>query len=99
MDKKRIAREWLYFAALVLGGVFIIVPLIALAIHEGDVSVLTLVFRSFTDRHDPDYLTVWTIALSPYILTQLIRSIIWAVRALRENKFSLYSSLKLYQCP
>jgi len=77
MNKKTVAREWLYLlVGLVIG--FLVIPLLRDADHrrwfyEG-------LFGEFWQlRH-------WVWALAPYILFQISRATLWAVATVRRKE-------------
>jgi hypothetical protein len=83
MAKRILAREWLYFLGGLIVG-FVLVPfLLAVLLPEPGVGLfrdaMGLYKRLFNKREWGD----WLFVLAPYLLFQLIRSIVWATKAVR----------------
>ena len=78
MKKRVIAREWLLFVGLglVLGLLWPMALFSALGGSPGEF------FEALFD--DDEALAAWGVALAPYALVQLVRSVVWAVRLLRK---------------
>ena len=82
MTKKQVAKEWLYFLGCFCFGLLIF-P-----------SLLYLIFRLLSNKEDPqfffqfysvvvggsDALLAWSFVLAPYLIFQLVRSVIWGWR-------------------
>jgi hypothetical protein len=84
MNKKRIAKEWLYFLCGMLVG-FLVLPLILsfpFGYTMGDFYME--IFGLFLRNHITlPSICAWLVAVSPYLLFQLVRSIIWAYKTSR----------------
>ena len=79
MTKKQVAKEWLYFLGCFCFGLLIF-P-----------SLLYLIFRLLSNKEGPqfffqfysvvaggrDALLAWSFVLAPYLIFQLVRSVIW----------------------
>lgn len=78
MKKRVIAREWLLFVGLglVLG---LLWPKVLFSALGGSPGAF---YEALFD--DDDALAAWGVALAPYALVQLVRSVAWAVRVLRK---------------
>jgi len=70
--KARLAKEWLIFLPLFL------VTAVVLTLSFGEDYFEALFFDRVSDS-----VVAWLVTLAPYLLVQLIRSIIWAIRMLR----------------
>jgi len=69
--KARLAKEWLIFLPLFL------VTAVVLTLSFGEDYFEALFFDRVSDA-----VVAWLVTLAPYLLVQLIRSIIWAIRTL-----------------
>lgn len=79
MNKKRIANEWLLFLGGILFGV-VVWPLF-MPTYFGGFTILDSMFISFLfGRHAAK---AWLFVLAPYLIVQLIRSVIWAWKTSR----------------
>ncbi len=87
MTPKQIAREWLYL----LGGLFFsqifVLTLSLLTSDNGFIgdfySALFLPTKSY---HSPiEKIVAWVVTLAPYIIFQFVRSIVWAVKTIRQK--------------
>ena len=78
MKKRVIAREWLLFVGLglILGLLWPMAFYSALGESPGEF------YEALIDEDDA--LGAWGLALTPYALMQLVRSVVWAVRLLRK---------------
>jgi hypothetical protein len=87
MNKKRIAKEWLFFLGA-LGFGFSILPTILLLIlnPKPQLKDLANFYSALFNRSEAFH--AWLFALSPYFLLQLIRSIVWAIKAIRSSQFN-----------
>jgi hypothetical protein len=74
LTKKIVAREWLILLKLLAVGFLAIPYLISFA----DVGPDWWFYKALMNSRSPDFWGCWLVALGPYILVQLIRSIIWA---------------------
>jgi hypothetical protein len=91
VSRKRIAREWLYFVLGIAAGVLLVTlvgvmtekALIDHKIVRGLSSVWSGETTILGEFFGPSTLTPWLILFFPYLVFQLVRSIIWAVRVLR----------------
>jgi hypothetical protein len=80
MNQKTVAREWLLFTGLVSFGALVLIPMIAYGFYNDSGHVFDLYGAAlFGD----DASTGWRIALTPYLLVQVGRSIAWAIRRVR----------------
>ncbi len=94
--KKRLAKEWLTLVICLVIGV-LVPPLLALLVasavgmpadvswRDGIVEYLDLLAGLFPGSRAPldERFFTFAIVLGPYVIYQLVRSIIWAVKALR----------------
>ena len=83
MNKRLVAREWVYF----IGG--LVVGLLWPAVVEfaiGDPPASEIPRASYAEVLfiEPEPL-MWLLVLAPYLLFQLVRSVIWAARTLRDK--------------
>lgn len=89
MNKKRIAKEWLYFVGGFLFGFlgFFVVPFIIHIIFGVKLGEFYRdFFWSFFFQREygrGDILASWLVVWGPYILFQLVRSIVWAWRTVK----------------
>ena len=82
---KIVAREWLYFlGCLFIGTVPLPMAILVISSIPAD-EFLGHYCIFWKDLVRPEAEAFW-IAIGPYMLLQLIRSIIWAVRALRRTE-------------
>ena len=84
MIKKRLAKEWLYFLGCFLFGL-LIVPLLLLIIArlfiDHDNSNLSDFYSLLVAKGD--WLTAWLLVIGPYVIFQIIRSVIWAYKTVQ----------------
>ena len=78
MIKKIVAREWLYFLGFVVAG-FVVLPLPVVLI----VSPQERVSEFYKALFEGVWI-IWLIVIAPYLVFQLVRSVLWALRASRE---------------
>ena len=88
MNKKRIAREWLYFVgclAIGLIAVPFILSLIVIVSQPSEGERVGHFYHKFYEEmfsgHDVVFFLI--IVLGPYLLVQLIRSLVWAWKTVR----------------
>jgi hypothetical protein len=90
MNKKRIAKEWLFFFGA-LGFGLLILP-ISLILIFSPMSLIEALGNFYSSLFASDEglayplreaLQAWFLVLCPYFLLQLIRSILWAIKAIR----------------
>lgn len=81
MAKKIVAREWLYFLLFLCIGI-VIVPILLHLIFTGSVKGLGSFYLALIGQ-ETDSLFAWIITIGPYVLFQLIRSIVWAWKQLK----------------
>ena len=77
MNKKRVAKEWLYFLGAFYVGLLVL-PL-GEVFFRADYTLS--VYSVLVDKQVA--LIGWLIVLGPYILFQLVRSVIWAWKIAR----------------
>ena len=89
MNKRTVAREWLYFVGLWFFGIFALPPFVASILGKG--------MREFYIGEESFYfgligagglklaIVLWIYTLSPYLVVQFVRSIIKAVKTLRRG--------------
>jgi hypothetical protein len=92
MNKKRIAKEWLFFLGALGFGFLILPTTLFLFFHPkpllralGD--FYSVLFACDKSLYNPlkEAFHAWLFVLSPYFLLQLIRSILWAIKAIRSS--------------
>jgi len=78
MNKKTVAREWLYFLGFIIAALVVLpMPLmLILSPREGASGFYKALFEG--------YWIAWLIVIAPYLLFQLARSVLWALSELRE---------------
>ena len=83
MNKKRLAKEWLNFLGLLfIGGVGLPVLLAAIFAERARFwHQLGLNYAALVDKRE--FWTAWLLALGPYLLFQLARSVVWAWKTAR----------------
>ena len=81
LDKKTIAKEWIYLLICLFVGFFVI-PLILLMIND-DIGNIGQLYRELLNPKKDDLFIVCAIVFGPYFVFQLIRSIVWAIKQLR----------------
>ena len=86
MTPKQIAREWLYL----LGGLFfsqILVLTVSLSTSDkGSIDAFySALFLPVNSYHTKEKIGAWVLTLSPYILFQFLRSIVWALKTVRQK--------------
>ena len=94
MNKKRIAREWLYFVGCLAIGI-VAIPFILCLIFSpfgeegfGEVygGFYSNLWKSLLGGEDvavEDFAVAWLFVLGPYLLVQLLRSLVWAWKTVR----------------
>lgn len=83
-QKKSLAKEWLLLTGFVLFG-FTVLPAAIMGIGSGTLEGIEM-GRFYSGLVYGSYkLNTWLIALSPYVLCQLIRSLVWAAQTLRSD--------------
>ena len=82
VNKRIIAREWLYFLALFIIGLIIVPNILYLML--GEKATLNEFYDGLVDKNDA--LGGWAFVFAPYIITQIIRSIIWSINTLQKQK-------------
>ena len=82
MDKKRLAKEWLFFV-VALGFGLSILPIILIFALDPNPKMANLGEFYRLLFSGVESVLVWLFALSPYIVIQLVRSIIWAIKTIR----------------
>jgi hypothetical protein len=82
MNKQRVAKEWLYFLGCFFFG-FTVPSLPFLFFGEEIKGTSSFYSALFVGK---EKLIAWVFVLTPYLLFQLVRSVIWAVKAARESK-------------
>ena len=80
MNKKILAREWIYFLISLLIGLTII-PVLFVYLFAPNEKILNFYSALFSEV----FLVVWLMALSPYIIFLFIRSILWALKTLNQE--------------
>jgi hypothetical protein len=80
-SKRALAKEWLVLAAFLMIG-FTVVPAVIMAVFKGEVQMGLFYSELFSGSEKA---ITWLVALSPYILCQLIRSLAWAIRTVKSN--------------
>jgi hypothetical protein len=85
MNKKRVAKEWLYFLGCLLFGLLVL-PLLMFVLfgtfaHKSITEFFSEFFSALTGGRDA--LITWLFVLAPYLLFQLVRSVIWAYKTTR----------------
>ena len=78
MIKRRLAREWLYFLGFLLFGLFLLPALLTLVFpsRDGFADELGQFYEALGGEGDAEL--AWLVVFGPYLLIQLIRSVIWA---------------------
>jgi len=79
--KKIIAREWLYFLGCVLFGITVF-PAASLLLTGNKIRRMGRFYELLIGFNDT---VPWLFALSPYLLFQLVRSIIWAMKTAKQE--------------
>ena len=87
-DKEKLAKEWLIFICCFI--FMIIASPLLLSFSEGTFSLEAFIKHLFNLLEElffikiRDNIGAWLLVLFPYIIIQLIRSIMWAVRAIKK---------------
>jgi hypothetical protein len=83
MNKKRIAREWLYFLGGMVFGFIVLPVFLSIVFHLFSLNfgLSSFYFALVEDR--PALPLAWLLVLGPYLLFQLVRSVIWAYKSSR----------------
>jgi len=84
LKKKTVAREWVFFLVSLCAGI-IVFPVLVISKYGGTISETYIELGRFLLGQEGYFLEVWMFILSPYLVLQLIRSIIWAVKTLRQS--------------
>jgi len=87
MGDKRLAKEWLLLIGGVFFGLLIFWPMLLIILASNQQSVLDRLKKVFGvllgDEGSSNGIAVWLITLAPYLVVQLLRSIVWAIRTVR----------------
>jgi len=87
MKNKRIALEWLFFLGAFLFGMttipLLLLPFLFTVLEWGNFSVGAF-YHPLLSLSRESVIT-WAVVLGPYLLIQLIRSIIWSIKTLKEE--------------
>ena len=93
MNKKRVAREWLYFLACPLFGLIVMPFLVLLVLFVLAVLFVPDRHWTLTEGFGGFYselvgmgewtVIAWLIVVAPYILFQFVRAVIWAWKTIR----------------
>lgn len=78
--KKRIAREWLYLLGFLAFSIVVFIPIFIVLRGTYDLAGTYGYHWEKIFKLDG---VAWLVTLSPYLLFQLTRSIVWAVRTAR----------------
>jgi hypothetical protein len=82
MNKKRVAKEWLLFLGCFLFGLLVLPAPLAVLLHRDQALLfLPLFYSELLEKHYA--LINWLVVASPYLLCQIVRSVIWAWKAAR----------------
>jgi len=86
MNKKRIAKEWLYFLFWFLFGLFILPGVLIYLFNSNPFREAVSNFYSalFGDRRLGVAIGLWIFIFAPYLIFQLIRSVAWAWKTIRK---------------
>jgi len=83
MKNKRIASEWLFFLGAFAFGIIaiplLLLPFLSSVINGANYNVEKFYEAFFSDGE----FVAWAIVFGPYLLIQLIRSIIWSIKTLK----------------
>lgn len=79
MIRKVVAREWLYLLGFVVAGL-VVVPFPAMLILNPRLGASGFYKALFDGR---EWWVAWLIVTAPYLVFQLVRSVLWALRASR----------------
>lgn len=77
--KKTLAREWLYLLSGLIVGL-VLTPHLLMAVLNPQKGATAFYKALFDDR---EWWIAWLLALAPYLLFQLVRSIVWAAKEVR----------------
>jgi len=87
MKKRRLAIEWLLFlSSILIGAVIVPLLLLPLVIRSPNPSYHYSAGDFYAALVSKDAPIAWIIVLSPYLLIQIVRSVIWAVGMLKKNE-------------
>ena len=83
MNKKRFAKELLYFLSLFFVGILVLPALLTVILsgRERFWAEFGLFYAALVDKSQ--FWIPWLVALGPYLLFQFIRSVIWAWKTTR----------------
>ena len=88
MNKTVVAKEWLYFLGCLLFGLVVFPFLLFIVfglLNPTDITVFYSRFYSgLLGGHDA--LITWVVVFIPYLLFQVVRSVIWAWKTTRRPK-------------
>jgi len=86
LKKKTVAREWVFFLGSLCAGIIVLPPLLVSIFRGRDtISEIYIELGGCLLGQERYFLECWMFILSPYLVLQLIRSIIWAVKTLRQG--------------
>lgn len=81
--RKIVAREWLYLLAGAVVGIAVVPGALGLFDGEGVAAMYGAFYEALFDRYERGAALLY--AFAPYLVFQLVRSIRWAVKAIRES--------------
>lgn len=89
ISKRQIAMEWLYLLGGMIFG-FVVAPLAVFLVFSllmNDTATFAEYYPRFFAAlvNGPDRLFAWVVVLGPYVLFQLIRSVLWAWKTARST--------------
>jgi len=87
MGDKRLAKEWLLLIGGVFFGLLIFWPMLLIILASNQQPVLDRLKKVFGvllgDEGSSNAIAACLFTLAPYLLVQLLRSIVWAIRTVR----------------
>jgi hypothetical protein len=86
--QKIVAREWLFFLAFFIFGVFIwpwpFIAIFGSPDIRNPTKVFEMTFKNLLFINKDDNFIFWLFILSPYFGFQLLRTVIWAIKVLKK---------------
>jgi len=95
MKKVKLAKEWLLVICCLIFGIFVpFIIWLIVTVYGGTpypgglLKLYEVFFASLFGYSGPrgDRLLSWCVMLGPYLIIQLIRSILWSIKTIKKNK-------------
>ena len=88
MNKKRFAKEWLYFLGWFLFGLLVLPSLLSVVFgfftHQAISESISKFYPALVKKQEAS-LIAWLVVIGPYLVFQLVRSVVWAWKTARSS--------------